>query len=213
MVDQTVAKIAAFLGRNDLPQGHFHLFRVLAILHQPNAVAQANAMGVGYNGRLAEHIAHDQIGAFAPHAGQAQKGVEIIGHLAAIFVLQHLHAGADIARFAAPKAAGLYNGLNLLHRGFGQSLHRGIFGIQPLHHHIHARIGALGGQTHRNQQLPRIVIIQRAACIGISLLQQRNGLQCAFFFGHGETLSFHFIMDKGSTVPAVPVLRISLKRL
>ena len=40
---KTVTEIAALLGGDDLPQGHFHLFGLLDAIHQPNAVAQADA--------------------------------------------------------------------------------------------------------------------------------------------------------------------------
>lgn len=57
--DQAVAEVAAFLGRNDLPERLFYLGRFLNLIHQTHAVDQANAVGVGDDGRLAEYIAHN----------------------------------------------------------------------------------------------------------------------------------------------------------
>ena len=58
---KAVAQVAALFRRNDFPQGHFHLLRLLDAVHKADLVAQTDAVGVGDNGRFAEHIAHDQV--------------------------------------------------------------------------------------------------------------------------------------------------------
>ena len=142
-------------------------------------------MGVGNNGRLAEHVAHDQVGALAAHAGQAEHCVKIVRHLAAEVVPQAAHAKADVPCLGAAQSAGLYDGFDLLRLGSGQCLHTGIFGEQILAHHVHPGIGALSGQAYLYQQLPGMVVIQGAFRDGIGVFQALDHFQCQGFCGHG----------------------------
>ena len=72
MIDKTVAEIIAFFRRDDLPESHFHLFRILHVMDKADAVGKADTVSICYNGGLAEHIAHDQVGALAAHAGRTK---------------------------------------------------------------------------------------------------------------------------------------------
>lgn len=54
VIYQSVAEIAAFLRRNDLPKLLFHLGRLLDTVHQSHAVHQADAVGIRHDGRLAK---------------------------------------------------------------------------------------------------------------------------------------------------------------
>ena len=51
------------------------------------------------------------------HLGRIAKG---IGDISPVLFHKDLHAGADVPGFAVPQAAGLYDGLDVLHRGFCQ---------------------------------------------------------------------------------------------
>ena len=73
MHHKTMAQIAAFLGRDDLPQGHFYFLRLLDAVHKADPVAQPDAVGICHDGWLAKHIAHDEVRALAAHAGQSQQ--------------------------------------------------------------------------------------------------------------------------------------------
>ena len=161
MVYHPVAEITAFFRRNDLPQFLFDFCRFLNAVHQADAVAQPDAVGVSHDGRLAEHIPHNQVGAFAAHTGQAQQRVKVAGHFAAVFIPQLAHTGRNIPRLAAPQAAGFYNGFDFFRFGRCQRFHTGISGKQVLHHHVYTGVGALCRQPYRHQQLPGVVIIQR----------------------------------------------------
>ena len=44
-------------------------------------------------------------------------------------------------------------------------------------------IGALGRQPDAHQQLPGVVVVQRAACVGILRLEPPDDLQSQLFFG------------------------------
>ncbi len=54
MIDKTVAEIIAFFRRDDLPESHFHLFRILHVMDKADAVGKADTVSICYNGWLAE---------------------------------------------------------------------------------------------------------------------------------------------------------------
>ena len=93
MHHETVAQITALFGRDDLPERHLHLLRFLDAVHKADLVAQADAVGVGDDGGLAEHVAHDEICALAAHAGQCQQFLKGRRYLAVVLVPQHPHTG------------------------------------------------------------------------------------------------------------------------
>ena len=70
VIHQTMAEIASFLGRDQFPKLHFHLFRVFYAIHQSYAVDQADTMGICYDGWLSKYVTHDQIGTLSSHARQ-----------------------------------------------------------------------------------------------------------------------------------------------
>ena len=87
MMDQPMAEVVPFLWRDDLPQRHLHLFRLLYAVHQTDPVHQADTMGIRYDRRLPEHIPHDQVRALAPHPRELKELVELIRYLSAIVLL------------------------------------------------------------------------------------------------------------------------------
>ena len=167
MHHKAVAQVAAFFRRNDLPQGHFHLLRFLDAVHKADLVAQPNAVGVCYDSRLAKHIAHDKVCALAAYAGQGEQLFKGGGHLTTVFIAQHPHTGGDIPRFGVSQPAGLDDGFNVFGFRSSQRSNIGIFGKQVFHHNVHAGIGALGCQTHADQKLPGVVIIQCTAGVWV----------------------------------------------
>lgn len=112
MIDKTVAEIIAFFRRDDLPESHFHLFRILHVMDKADAVGEADTVSICYNGRLAEYVTHDQVCAFSAHTGKLQKCVKVFRYLVVILFVENAHTGADIPGFAFSKAAGTYNGLD-----------------------------------------------------------------------------------------------------
>ena len=187
MHHKAVAQVAAFFGRDDLPQSHLHFLRLLDAIHKADLVAQPDAVGVGHNGRFAEHIAHEEVGALAADAGQGQQFLKGGGHLTSVFVPQHPHTGRNIPRLGMSQAAGFDDGLNVLRFGGGKGGHIGVLRKQIFHHDVHPGVGALGGQTHADQQLPRMVVVQRAPGIRVFLFQpvdhlQRQRLFCGKIF-------------------------------
>ena len=147
-------------------------------------------MGICHDGRLAEDIPHYQVGAFAANPRQGEQRIKIIGHTAVKFIPQHPHTGGNIPRLAVAQPAGLDNGFDLLRAGGGQLPDAGKPGKQLLHNNIHPCIGALGCQTHRHQQLPCVVIVQRAVTCRVFSFKPRNTDRCEFFLGHRVFLRF-----------------------
>ena len=197
MHHKAVAQVAALFRRNDLPQGHFHLLRLLDAVHKADLVAQTDAVGVGDNGRFSEHIAHDQVGALAAHAGQRQQLLKGSRHLAVVLVPQHAHAGRDIPRLGVPQSAGLDDGLDVLRLGSGQCGYAGVAGKQVLHYDIHPGVRALGRQPHADQQLPCVIVVQCAAGIRIFFFEPVDHLQRQFLFG---SKIFRLLFTGGHTV-------------
>ena len=187
MVHKTVAEIAALLGRNQLPQRHLDTLRILDPVHKADPIDKPNAMRVRHNRRLAEHISHDEVRALAAHAGKLQKLVKVIRHMSAVLVAQHFHTCADIARFAPAESAGTHNAFHVVLLRRGKRLDRGVFRIQILHHHVHAGVGALGGQPHADKQLPRLIVIERAVGVRIFLFQSLNGGKRQLLFCHASS--------------------------
>ena len=153
-------------------------------------------MGVSHDGRLAEHIPHNQVGAFAAHTGQAQQRVKVAGHFAAVFIPQLAHTGRNIPRLAAPQSAGPHDLFNFLRLRGGQSGHIRVFGKQILYHNVHAGIGALCGKAHFHQQLPGVLVIQRTVRKRVFFFQPLNADGGQLFFimnlHGGHTLFYHF---------------------
>ena len=181
--DEPMAQVAALFGRDDLPQCHFHLLRFFDAVHQTDLIAQADAVGVRYDGRLAEHIAHDKVRALPAHAGQRQQLFKGGGHLAVVPVTQHPHTGRDIPRLAAAQPARLDDGFDVLRFGSGQRRHIGVLCKQVLHDDVHPRVGALCSQPHADQQLPGVVVVQCAACVWVFLFQSVNDRARQRLFG------------------------------
>ena len=201
--DEAVAKVAALLGRDDLPQQHLHLLGLFDVVHQADAVAQPDAVGIGDDGRLAEHVPHDEVGALAADAGQGQQFFKGGGHLAVVFVPQYAHTGRDVPRLGVAQAAGLDDGLDVLRLGGGQGGHPRILGKELLHHHVDPRVGALGRQPDADQQLPGVGVVQGAGGVGIFCLQPLDHLEGQLLFGR-KLCGRHLLSGHDSSSLSVP---------
>ena len=160
-------------------------------------------MGVGDDGRLAEHVPHDEVGAFAAYAGQGQQLFKGGGHLAVVFVPQDAHAGRDVPRLGAPQPAGLDDGFDLFRLGGGQGGHPGVLGKQILHHHVDPGVGALGRQADADQQLPGVGIVQGAGGVGVFCLQPLDHLEGQLLLGR-KLCGRHLLSGHDSSSLTVP---------
>ena len=168
MIDKTVAEIIAFFRRYDLPESHFHLFRILHVMDKADAVGKADTVSICYNGRLAEYVPHDQVCAFSAHTGKLQKCVKVFRHLVVILFVENAHTGADVPGFAFPRPQDV-QWLRLLPALLLPGLHIRVFCIEILNNYIDPGIGALSCQTDTYKKLPGIIIIQCTVCIRIFL--------------------------------------------
>ena len=159
-------------------------------MHEPDAVAQPDAVRIRHNRRLFEYIAHNQVRTFPSHARELQKCVKVIRHLAVVLVAQHAHAGVDVACLALSKTARPHNFLDFLRCRVCQRIDIRILCVEILHHNIDPRIGALCGQADTDEQLPRLVIVKRTVGVRIFLFQTFNDGKRQFFFCHRVKLPF-----------------------
>ena len=155
VLHKPVAERASFFRRHNFPECHLHLLRILAVMHEPDAVAQPDAVRIRHNRRLFEYIAHNQVRTFPSNARELQKCVKVIRHLAVVLVAQHAHAGVDVACLALSKTARPHNFLDFLRCRVCQRIDIRILCVEILHHNIDPRIGALCGQADTDEQLPR----------------------------------------------------------
>ncbi len=73
VLHKPVAERASFFRRHNFPECHLHLLRILAVMHEPDAVAQPDAVRIRHNRRLFEYIAHNQVRTFSvPRPGASK---------------------------------------------------------------------------------------------------------------------------------------------
>ena len=201
VLDKPVTEIAAFLRRHDLPERPFHLRRFLHMINQPQQIADPDAVCIGDNRRLSEHIAHDQVGALSPNTGKRQKLVKIRRNLIMIGFVQNTHAFRNIPRLAVSEPAGPDDFLYLGGIGDGQISHRRKPPVKERRDLIHPFVPALRGKTDADQQLPRVLIGQGTVRVGISFLRPVDDGQRQFFFRHSLTRipgAFHRVPSERS---------------
>ena len=151
MFNQTMTEITALLRRHQFPQSHLHLFRVFDTVHDANSIDQTDTVGIGYNGRVAKNIPHNQIRTLSSNPRQFQQCIKIIRYLIMILFMEYLHAGADIPGLALSKSTRTDNFLNISHIRCCQRGHIRIFLIQSFYHYIHSGICTLGSKPDTDQ--------------------------------------------------------------
>ena len=120
MQNEAVAQIIPLLRGHDLPKLPLYFGRFLNAVHKADQIAQTDAVSIRDNGRLAEYIAHDQIGTLSAHARKSQQLLEGFRDTVIILFVQNLHAGGDIPRLAGAQPAGPHDLLDLLRLRFCQ---------------------------------------------------------------------------------------------
>ena len=101
MQHEPVAEIVRFLRREDGAQRLFDAHGVLVVIDETQTVREPDAVRVHHDrAGLTEHVAENEIGAFAPYAGERQEIVHIVRHLAAVDLRDALRLPDEIARLA-----------------------------------------------------------------------------------------------------------------
>lgn len=177
VVDEAVAELIAFLGRDNFPQFLLHLCGLLDVIHEADQVAEADAVRVRDDRGLAEDVAEDEIRTLSADAGEGEELLHGVRHLVMELFVEHAHAGGDIPRLAPSKAAGTDDGLDFLRRRCGEGGDRRVLLQKVNHHDIDSRIRALRGEAYADEQLPGIAVIECAVRLRIFVLQAGDDRQ------------------------------------
>ena len=181
MVYKAVAEVIALFRRDDLPEFALYLCRLFDVVDEADQVAEADAVGVGDDGRFAEDVAHDKVCALSADAGQSQELFEGLRHMVVVLVVKDAHTGTDVAGLAAAQAAGADDLLDFLRFGGGKCRNVREFFVQQRCDLVHTGIGALGCKADTHQELPGLFIVQCALCDRILCFQTFDYLQGEFF--------------------------------
>ena len=182
-----MAEVARFLRREYLTQLLFHTQRVLAAIGETQSPRDADAVRVADVGGLAVNVAEDEVRRLAPDAGQRRELLHRAGDLAAVLFEQNFRALDEILRLGVVKSAGADHLADLLIAGVCKGFERRIFLKERGRDHVHARVGALGRKTHGKKQLVVLLIVERAARVGVEDLQLLHDAADGGFGFHGET--------------------------
>ena len=184
MQNEAVAEIISFLRRHDLPEFPLYFGGLLNTVHQADQIAQTDAVSIRNNGGLAENVTHDQIRALSAHTWERQQLIEGFRDIVIVLFMKDLHAGGDVARFAGSQSAGSHDLLDFLCLRLCECRDRRKLFIKERSDLIYPRIRTLCCQPHAHQKLPRLIVVQRALCLGIFLFQSLDDLKGQLFFVH-----------------------------
>ena len=151
VVDEAVAEVISFFGGDDLPQFALYFRGFFDVVNEADQVAEADAVGIGNDGRFAEDIAHNEVGALAADTGQGKKFFKGLRHVIVIFLVQDAHAGADVTGFAAAESAGTDDLFNLFRLRGSECSDVGEFFIEKGCDLVDAGVGTLGSQANAHQ--------------------------------------------------------------
>lgn len=182
--DEAVAEVVALVRWEQGAQDQLDLLLV-GLVVQTQPAGDADAVGVDDDrARHTEDIAHHEVGGLSPDARQGGQLVEGGGYLAAVAVDQHARHRDDIAALGLIQPAGFYVLGDLVGRGRGEILRAGVAFKERGRDHVHACVGALGGEARRDETLERVGVFQRADGVGIFIFQR-------FDRGEGDLLFSH----------------------
>ena len=147
--NDAVAEGGRGLGRENFAKLPLNFFRLLQVVHQAEAVGDADAVGI-HNGAAGdmEHIAEDQVGGLAPDAGESGKFFHGGRDLTVMLFQQDFGTRHNIPGFGMIEAAGMDILLHLGDIGYGEIFQSGIAGKEGRSDLIDALIRTLGGETN-----------------------------------------------------------------
>ena len=163
-------RVPPFFARDDRLQVTLDVARRLA-QRESEPVSDAKDVRVDGDRGFFKRHGHDHARRFAADAGQRFQLLAFARHLAAVFFDQFLGTVDDVPRLHPEKAARLDNPFDVILSGFSEFFGGRIFFEQYGRRHIHARVGALRGEYHRDDQFERIGVFERGFRVRIGLLE------------------------------------------
>lgn len=138
----------------------FGFQRSFGVVGQPDAVGNAEHVGVDSHSRLVENDGKHDIGRFPSYAGNFHQFVEIGRYFAAVFL--HEHAGGSDKRFRL--VVGKRNAFDVFEDDFRSGACHGFRGRVVVEqwrgYDVDALVGALCRQDDCHKQLERIFVVQ-----------------------------------------------------
>ena len=132
-------------------------------------------------------VAENEVRGLASDAGETRQLLHRAGDPAAVLFKENFRALDEVFGLGIVKAAGLDGFADLFIAGVGERLERREPCVQRGGDHVHARIGALGGEPHGEKQLIILLVLQRAQGVGVERLQRLNDTADSGFGFHGVT--------------------------
>jgi hypothetical protein len=159
--NDAVAEGRRGLGRENFAKLPLDFFRLLQVIHQAEAVGDADAVGI-HNGAAGdmEHVTEDQVGGLAADAG---KGGELLHggrDLTVMLFQQDFGTRHNIPGFGMIEAAGMDILLHLGDIGYGEIFQSGIAGKEGRGDLIDTLIRTLGGKTDGKEELVGFGIVE-----------------------------------------------------
>ncbi|HEY9179443.1 MAG TPA: hypothetical protein VIO32_01910 [Candidatus Baltobacteraceae bacterium] len=163
-------RVPPFFARDDRLQVALDVARRLA---QRESEPVSHAKDVRVDGDLGffKRHRHNHARRFSADAGQRFQLLAFARHLASVFFDQFLGTVDDVPRLRPEKAARLDDALDVLLPGLGKFFGGRIFSEQDRRRHIHARVGALRREYHRDDQFERIGVFERGFGMRIRTLE------------------------------------------
>jgi hypothetical protein len=143
-----------------------------AAAREPPAGGEAVDVGVHREGGRPEGLHHHDARRLVADTGKRLEQREVGGHASAVLLEQALREGRERARLLGSKAAAPDQALDL---GDGEPRHRlrrPGRGEERRRHLVHARVGALGREHHRDEEREGILVEQGNRGLGVEAIQQ-----------------------------------------
>ena len=188
-----------FLG-DRIGQYALNLERILQFFGiKSESATDSDTVRIGNYAGNAENVAEEEICDLSAHAGEFAELINVARQVSAVFVAKLDASRLDRRRLCAVKSARTNDIFDILEGCICKRRKRRIFFKKVFANYIDTRIGALGGKSAHNHQLPSLVAapIEGASGIGIEFLEFSGNKRAAreiwflcFFFHFHSIDSF-----------------------
>ena len=147
-------------------------------------------MGIRNDRGFSENVSHDQIRALPADTRQRKELLESSRNFSSVLIPEHPHTGGDVSGLAFSESAGTDDLFNILGLAGCQGIDIRILFIELLHNDVHTGVRALRGKTDADEQLPGLIILERAVGIRVFIFQSLDHGECKILFIHKGTCPF-----------------------